>query len=205
VAAIAVAIPSAEHALRAGPASGRPTAPAPGPAPRPAPSARSGTALRDCGSNNNGTLSSGWRRSSVRAGPVWFVFARGKNVWPASRRLADGKLTGGAAVIAVRNGTRAVISVAPVARQQFRFLEGFNGQDRYTLADGWPGLTVAGCPAGPAGTGIPDSYAAGLTMFWEGYVSDLKGCIPLEVRKVPGGKPVRVTLSTGGHACHSGP
>jgi hypothetical protein len=201
VAAVAVAVPSAEHALRAAPQPGRPTAPAPGPAPGPGPSARSGTALRDCGSNNDGTMSAGWRKSSVQAGPVWFVFARAKNAWPAGRRLADGKLTGGAAVIAVRSGSRAVITVAPAARQHFRFLAGFSDQDRYSLASGWPGLTVVGCPPGPAGAGLPNSHAAGLTMFWQGYVSDLNGCLPLEVRKLPHGRPVRVTLFTGGHSC----
>ena len=89
-------------------------------------------------------------------------------------------------VIAVSNGRTAVVTAAPATRGRFRFLARFNeNRTPYTLAEGAPRLTLAGCPAGPAGTGIPASYAAGLTMFWEGYITDLRGCIPLEVRASP--------------------
>ena len=66
------------------------------------------------------------------------------------------------------------------------------------MTDGAPGLTLSGCPAGPIGTGIPESYAPGLTIFWEGYVTDLRGCIPVEVRTTPHSTPVRVTIAAPG-------
>ena len=53
-------------------------------------------------------------------------------------------------VIAVDNGHTAVVSAAPQTRGRFRFLAGFNtGGKPYTLAEGAPGLTLAGLPAGP--------------------------------------------------------
>ncbi len=71
----------------------------------------------------------------------------------------------------------------------------------YTLSEGAPGITLAGCPASPVGHHIPASYAPGLTMFWEGYVTDLRGCIPVEVRTSPGSPPIRVTLAAGNGGC----
>ena len=98
-------------------------------------------------------------------------------------------------VIAIDNGHTAVVSAAPQIRGRFRFLAGFNASGRpYTLAEGAPGLTLAAGPA-PAGTGIPETYAPGLTMFWEGYVTDLRGCIPLEVRSRSASTPIRVTVA----------
>jgi hypothetical protein len=35
-------------------------------------------------------------------------------------------------------------------------------------------------------------------MFWEGYVTDLRGCIPLEVRTSAASQPIRVTISGAG-------
>jgi hypothetical protein len=62
-------------------------------------------------------------------------------------------------------------------------------------------LTVAGCPASPVGTGIPGSYAAGLTIYWVPFLTDLPHCVPLEIRELPGGRPVRVTLARSGGTC----
>jgi len=56
-------------------------------------------------------------------------------------------------VIAVENGHTAVVSAAPELGGRFRFLADFNSAGQpYTLAEGAPGLTLAGCAAGPAGT-----------------------------------------------------
>ncbi len=99
-------------------------------------------------------------------------------------------------IIAVENGHTAVVSAAPQTRGRFRFLAGFNPNGKpYTLAEGAPGLTLAGCSPVPGGAGIPESYAPGLTMFWEGYVTGLRGCIPLEVRSRSASTPVRVTVA----------
>jgi hypothetical protein len=207
VAAVGIAAPLATRVILPGQArTGRAAPAATGPAitispaaPAGAPTAGPGTALRNCQNNNNGTLGSNWKSQSVQAGPVWFIYARPRSSLPASHRLAAGKLTASAMVIAISNGRTAVVTAAPSARGGFRFLASFHGDGSpYTLAEGSPRLALAGCPVGPAGTGIPESYAPGLTQFWQGYVSDLRGCIPLEVRTAPGSPPIRVTVVAGG-------
>ncbi len=75
--------------------------------------------------------------------------------------------------------------------------------DPYTLSEGAPGLTLAGCPAAQVGHHIPARYAPGLTMFWEGFVTDLRGCIPLDVRASSGSQPVRVTIAATDGGCGS--
>jgi len=190
VAAAAIAVPLAARGIPAVPA----VATAASPAARPGtPAAAPGTVLRDCQSNNNGTVGANWQADSVHAGPVWFIYMRPKN--PSSRQLVVGKLTESAMVIAIANGRTAVVTAAASTGGRYRFLAYFNDDGSpYTLAEGAPGLTLVGCPPGPAGTGIPASYAPGMTMFWEGYVTDLRGCIPLEVRTSPASQPIRVIV-----------
>jgi hypothetical protein len=201
VAAAGISVPLATRGVLAG--SAKPAATSPG-VPTGTPTGAPGTVLRDCQSNNNGTLGSDWQAQSVHAGPVWFIYMRPKNTARSSQRLVTGKLTASAMVIAVSNGRAAVVTAAPATRGRFRFLAHFNNDGSpYTLAEGAPGLTLAGCPAGPAGTDIPASYAPGLTMFWEGYVTDLQGCIPLEVRTSSASQPIRVILPAPGGGCGS--
>ena len=162
-----------------------------------------GTVLRNCMSSNGGTVGSNWKAQSVHAGPVWFIYARPATPWP-SHRLVVGKTRASAMVIAVRNGRRAVVTAPPSLGGRFRFLAAFNSSGTpYTLSEGAPGLTLAGCPASQVGHHIPAGYAPGLTMFWEGYVTDLRGCIPLEVRASPGSHPVRVTIAATDNGCGS--
>jgi hypothetical protein len=197
----------------AGPAGNGPSAAGPGatgpaviPSAMPSSTATGapGTVLRDCQSNNGGTLSSDWKAQSVHAGPVWFIGARPPGTGSTGHRLSTGKVRASAMVIAVENGRTAVVRAAPELGGRFRFLASFHGGGQpYTLAEGAPGLTLAGCPAGPAGTKIPEIYAPGLTMFWEGYVTDLRGCIPVEVHARPASQPIRVTLTTGNGGCGS--
>lgn len=146
-----------------------------------------GTVLRECADANNGELLNRWRAKSVRAGPVWFVFANSRGGWPVSRRLARGRLAAQGAVIAIRAGQRTVVRVTGPARRRFRFLPGFNSTNVYTPRSGLPGLTLGGCP------GL-------FTMFWQGYISTAS-CVPLVVRALPHGRPVRVTLSAPGRRC----
>jgi hypothetical protein len=163
-----------------------------------------GTVLRDCQSSEGGTLGSGWKAYSVHAGPVWFMYEQPRGTVPPGHRLPTGKVRASAMAIAVENGHTAVVRAAPELGGRFRFLASFHGGGQpYTLAEGAPGLTLSGCPAGPAGTKIPEIYAPGLTMFWEGYVTDLRGCIPVEVRARPASQPIRVTLTTGNGGCGS--
>ena len=179
-------------------------APAVSPSKEPAstPTAAPGTVLRDCQSNNNGTLGSGWKAHSVHAGPVWFLYARSAGAG-ASQRLTAGKVTTSAMTIAISNGRTAVVTVALPARERFGFLDGFNSTGNYTLRDGSPSLTLAGCPPAPAAPDIPASYAPGLTMFWQGMVTDLRGCIPLIVRTPPARTAIRVTISPNNGSCSS--
>lgn len=189
VAGIAVPVGAREVSGRPGPTAASPAAASPTGTPTAAP----GTVLRDCQSSNGGTASPDWQESSVHAGPVWFIFMRPKN---AGQRLASGKLTASAMAIAITNGKTAVVTAGPATAGRYRFLATFNNDGQpYTITEGAPGLTLAGCPAGPAGTNIPASDAPGLTMFWEGYVTDLRGCIPLEVRTSTASAPIRVTIS----------
>ena len=186
----------------AGPAA---TSPAVSPAAVPSSTATGapGTVLRDCQSNNGGTLGSHWKAQSVHAGPVWFIYARPASPSP-SRRLTVGKTRASAMAIAVRNGHTAVVTAAPSLGGRFRFLGGFNNSGTpYTLSEGAPRLTLAGCPASPLGHHVPASYAPGLTMFWEGFVTDLRGCIPLEVRASPDSPLVRVTIAATDGGCGS--
>jgi hypothetical protein len=163
-----------------------------------------GTVLRDCQSSEGGTLGSGWKAYSVHAGPVWFMYEQPRGTVPPGHRLPTGKVRASAMAIAVENGHTAVVRAAPELGGRFRFLASFHGGGQpYTMAEGAPGLTLAGCPAGPAGTKIPEIYAPGLTMFWEGYVTDLRGCIPVEVRASPASQPIRVTLAAGHGNCGS--
>jgi hypothetical protein len=167
------------------------------------PAAVPGTVLRDCQNSTGGTVSANWKSQSVHAGPVWFIFGRLADSHPGSRRLPDRKLSASAMAIAVSNGQTAVVTVAPQAAGDFRFLDGFNNSDAYTLREGEPGLTLVGCPKGPPGQDIPAGYAPGLTMSWQGYITDLTGCVPLQVQALPGGQKTSVTLQLSGGSCSS--
>jgi hypothetical protein len=146
-----------------------------------------GTVLRECADANNGDLSKHWRAQSVRAGPVWFIYASSRGGWPVSRRLARGRLAAQGAVIAIRAGQRAVVRVTGPARTRFRFLPGFGNSDVYSPRSGLPGLTLGGCPSL-------------FTMFWQGYISTAS-CVPLTVQALPHGRLVHATLS--GRPCRS--
>jgi hypothetical protein len=213
VAAVAIAVPLVTQGLLTGPAGrGRggslPGASSPGrsasvlpPVPSPAPP---GTVRRDCATNNNGTLGRNWKARSVHAGPVWFIYARSSRARSSRSRLTAGQPAGSAMVIAVRNGHTATVTDGPAAAKRFRFLAWFNGNQKpYTMAEGAPNLFLSGCPVSPVGTHIPESYAPGLTMFWQGYVTDLRGCVPLDVHGSPGARPIRVTVPAGGATCGS--
>lgn len=161
----------------------------------PASSARAApdTMLRDCQSENGGQQDiAGYRSRSVRAGAVWFVWARTANRhWAPGRPLGNGQLHAGAGPVAVQAGATVVVRVAPAARSRFQFLRNFNGTDRYRLHAGPDGITFAACPA---------SYLGPITMFWVGFLDSGLSCVPLEV-SVPGRPPVRVGLSSHGGTC----
>ena len=151
--------------------------------------------LRDCQSENGGLQEiAGYRSRSVRAGPVWFVWARTPNRhWAPGKPLGNGRLQAGAGPVAVQAGATAVVRVAPAARSRFQFLPNFNGTDRYRLHAGPDGITFAACPA---------SYLGPITMFWVGFLDSGLSCVPLDV-SVPGRPPVRLGLSSHGGTCRA--
>jgi hypothetical protein len=152
-----------------------------------------GTMLRDCQSSNGGDPEiRGYRARSVRAGPVWFVWARTANRhWVPGQPLGNGQLQAGGGIVAVQAGATAVVRVAPAARSRFGFLRTFNSTGRYRLPAGLDGITFAACPA---------SYMGPVTVFWVGYLDSGLSCVPLEV-SVAGRRPVRVGLSSHGGTC----
>ena len=159
VAAAGIAVPLATRGIPAGPATPAATSPA---APAATPTGAPGTVLRDCQSNNNGTLGSNWQAQSVHAGPVWFIYVRPKNTASSSQRLVAGKLTASAMVIAVNNGQTAVVTAGPATRGRYRFLAQFNDDGiPYTLAEGAPGLTLVGRPPDRLRTAPPAVLLAG--------------------------------------------
>jgi hypothetical protein len=152
-----------------------------------------GTMLRDCQSENGGQQEiAGYRSRSVRAGPVWFVWARTANRhWAPGKPVGNGRLQAGGGPVAVQADATVVVRVAPAARSHFQFLQSFNNTDRYRLHAGPDGITFAACPASYLGPG---------TVFWIGYLDSGLGCVPLEV-SAPGRPPVRIGLSSHGGTC----
>jgi hypothetical protein len=152
-----------------------------------------GTIRRDCQSENGGNQEiPGYRARSVRAGPVWFVWARTRNRhWTPGQPLGNGQLEAGAGPVAVQAGATAVVRVAPAARSRFQFLRTFSSTGRYRLRSGADGITFTACPA---------SYLGRVTVFWVGYLDRGLSCVPLEV-SVPGRRPIRVGLSAQGGTC----
>jgi hypothetical protein len=197
VTAVAIAVPLVTHGIVTRPADRGPAS-HPSALPRVPPAGPPGAVRRDCANNNNGTLGRNWKTYSVHAGPVWFIYVRSNGARSLRSGLTVGKPAASAMVIAIRNGRTATVTDAAAAGGRFRFLAGFNGNGKpYTMTEGAPSLTMSGCPASPAGTNIPESYAPGLTMFWQGYVTDLRGCVPLEVRASRAAGPVTVTVPAG--------
>jgi len=150
-----------------------------------------GTALRDCRSGGGEQEIAGYRARSVRAGPVWFVWAREKGQWAPSQPLGNGQVRANGVPLAVQAGATVVVRAATATRSRFRFLSGFNGSDRYSMHVGRSGLTLAACPA---------SYLGPVTVFWIGYLDRALSCVPFEV-SVAGRQSVRVALSADGGTC----
>ena len=183
VAVIAIAVPSVLQSTASGRTGGTAVSPA---GPRAAP----GSELLKCGMYSDhgisgGELSPRWKATSIQAGPVWFPYARDGR-WRSSQRLPSGKLRPVPGVIlAVRNGTTAEITTPQPGR--FRFLTRQTAHSIYMLRDGVAALTLVGCRSYQIPRGMPEALAAGLTLFYLplGYVTDLTGCLPMQIRTPP--------------------
>jgi hypothetical protein len=183
LAAIAITVPS----VLASTTSGLRTGSAIGPATS---GAAPGSELLKCGAYGDQGISGGelgahWKAASIQAGPVWFVYARDGS-WRSSQRLPDGSLRDVAGVIlAVRNGSTAEITAAQPDR--LRFMTSKNASGTYTLRDGVAGITLVGCQSYKVPPGIPEAYAAGVTLFYLplGYITDRTGCLTMQIRTPP--------------------
>jgi hypothetical protein len=183
LAAIIIAVPSVLASTTSAPGTGSAAGPA-------SPNAAPGSELLKCGAYGDrgisgGELGANWKAASIHAGPVWFVYSR-NGLWRSSHLLADGRLRDVAGVIlAVRNGSTAEITTGQPGR--FRFTTSKNASGTYTLRDGVGGITLVGCPSYKVLPGIPEGYAAGLTLFYLplGYVTNLTSCLPMQVRTPP--------------------
>lgn len=132
-----------------------------------------GTVLRDCASENYSDLSgSNWQARSVRAGPLWFVYAR----------------SGLTQIIAVRAGQTVVVRVAPRARSRFLFLPSANASPR----QGRPGATFAACS---------ESEMGPITLWWIGYVNHGLRCVPFQVQTLAARHPLQVVVPVGRTSC----
>jgi len=183
LAAIAIAVPAVLASTTSGPRTGSAAVPATA-------GAAPGSELVKCGAYGDQGISGGelgahWKAASIQAGPVWFVYARA-GWWGSSQQLPDGSLSDVAGVVlAVRNGSTAEVTTAQPGR--FRFMTSKTASGTYTLRDGVAGITLVGCRSYRVPPGIPEGYAAGLTLFYLplGYVTDLTGCLPVQVRTPP--------------------
>jgi hypothetical protein len=186
VAAIAIAVPSVLQST----GSGHPGSSA---ASSTTSHAAPGSELLKCGTYtirgiSGGELSAHWKSSSIQVGPVFFIGAR-SGAWRSSQRLSDGKLRAVAGdILAVRNGTTAEVTTPQPAR--FRFVTSQSGSGRYTLRDGFAGVTLVGCARYRIPHDTPEADAAELTIFYLplGYVTDLTGCLPVQIRMPPSWK-----------------
>jgi hypothetical protein len=137
---------------------------------------------------SGGELSARWKAVSIQAGQVWFVDAR-DGAWRSSVPLPGGRLRDVPGIIlAVRNGTAEEITTPQSGR--FRFVTRHAAHGSYTMRDGVAGVTLVGCASYPIPRGMPEAMAAGLTLFYLplGYVTDLTGCLPVQVRTPPSWK-----------------
>jgi len=169
------------------------------------PGAAPGSELLKCGDYSDRGISGGqldahWQSASVRAGPVWFVFARNGS-WRASQRLPRGTFANVAGpIVAVKNGVVVEITTPQADWSRFRFLTSATPSGSYTLNDGVRGLTLVGCRSYQVPPGIPSGDAPGFTLFYLplGYVTDLPSCLPLQIAEPPSWR-VRWTVNLSVH------
>ena len=198
---IAIAVPSIAHVLgdRQGPdrlaPQTQPASGGPSPARSTSPAAAAAaakTVLRDCGSANYSNLGgSDWRAQSLRVGPLWFYGALHSGNWTVSRQLGHGEVQAVGVPVVIQSGATVIVRVAAGARSRFRFLAGFDANNRYRLTAGEPGATFVGCPAA----------GGALTVFWVGYLNDGLTCVPFDVQTSPTSQPIRIAISATGGSC----
>jgi hypothetical protein len=182
--AVAVVTPQARSALLAGGTS-QPASPAPAATP---PGQYYG-----CAAQTYGALAANWRQGAAHAGPLWIINA---GIAPDfSFRNSNGTLKAVPLIVMLQGQTTASVTPTAAGEPYLRFLPGFNDTDQYTLREGHPSATFAGCPAGSS------IYGGGFTEFYVGVVVAGPRCIGVDVQTPASRQPSHLTLRFG----HCGP
>ncbi|HEY7280510.1 MAG TPA: hypothetical protein VID47_02850 [Actinomycetota bacterium] len=182
-------------------ATSEPPGTSPAPTPSTPPTTAATVALRDCADAVHGSLGSGWRTSSVSAGPIAFVgLAEYRNEAPGNFRHRPGGW-GGAKVLAVVTAGRTVTVTVPDAEAGRLALlysvTSFHDSGLYRPGDGERSVTFRACPPGQTAAG------EGGTQFNGGFVVAGAQCATLDVT-TDGGPARHVRFAFGRGACSSG-
>jgi hypothetical protein len=181
--AVAAVIPQARSALLTGGTnpSARPSSAAPAAAP---PGQYYG-----CTAQTYGALPGNWRQGAAHAGPLWIINAG--IAADFSFRNPNGTLKAVPLIVMLQGQTTASVTPTAAGLPYLRFLPDFNDTDQYTLREGHPGATFAGCPAGSS------SYGGGFTEFYVGVVVAGPRCISMDVQTPASRQPSHLTLQFG--------
>lgn len=160
-------------------------------APTPSPTGAPGTLLLTCEYANWGKLPSNWRATSLRAGPLWFVYDRlsgyvhyGSSQGTRRTVARHGRLNDGVMIVEVTDGSTVVMKPAAEARPYFRFVDGFDGPAGNELPNGDTGFTLSACPRGDKG---PNGQ---VTDFYLGFLIQRGRTAPVEVRPSASSRPI---------------
>jgi hypothetical protein len=157
----------------------------------PRPTSFPGTVLLTCQSANWGQLESGWRSSSLRAGPLWFVSDRQPGYVRYGRTMpSPGRSSGRAEpgrdvvmIVEVANGSTVVLKAGAGTASYFRFLSG-----GFELP-GDSGFTFVPCPSGGLGPN------GDLTDFYLGFSITPGRAAPVEVWTPVSARPIWLTFT----------
>ncbi|MGD0603588.1 MAG: hypothetical protein ABSA53_08320 [Streptosporangiaceae bacterium] len=178
--AVAVVTPPARSALLAG-GTPKPASPARAAAPP--------AQYYGCAAQTYGALAANWRQGAAHAGPLWIINA---GLAPGfSFSNPDGTLKAVPLIVMLQG--QSTVSVTPTAAGEpyLRFLPDLSDNGQYTLREGHPSATFAGCPAGSS------IYGGGFTEFYVGVVVAGPRCISVQVRTQASRQPSRLTLRFG--------
>lgn len=161
----------------------------------PPPRAAPGTLLLTCSSANWGQLPASWRRTSLRAGSLWFVYDRpssyvrfGRSSGAGRMAASHGKPSAGVMIVEVNDGSTVVMKPAAAVGPYFHFVDGFNGPVGNKLPEGDTGFTLNACPRGEKG---PNGL---VTDFYLGFFIHRGRTAPVEVQPSASSRPIWLTF-----------
>jgi hypothetical protein len=161
--------------------------------------------LLTCNDANWGQLQSNWRKVSLKAGPLWFVFGRQDGyvhhgTFRPHRHAGhpSGARSNGVMIVEVENGSTVTMQPAPGTRSYFRFYDGFNGPTPNRLPAGDTGFTFRACPR-------PEADPNGrVTDFYLGFSIKPGRAAPVDIWTPTSRRPIRVTVTCPRHPSHCG-